>query len=80
MANHQILGVTMIDAALTADDLRRGIRVTIPGQANTPRTRIKARERVSGQAQLPGAQAEQALALQSDEGNHLCYFRKAMRS
>ena len=64
----QILAVTLVDqspAALTADDLSRGIRVSVPGRANTPQTRVKAGERVTGQAQLDGAQAAQPLELEA---------------
>ena len=71
----QILGVTIGDAALTADDLKRGIRIQIPGRANTPNTRIKAGERVSGQAQLPDAQTEQPLVLQLEAGTEF-YFEE----
>ena len=63
----QLLAVTVVGHALsafTADDLSRGIRVSIPGRANTAHTRIKAGERVMGQAQLSGAQAAQPVELE----------------
>jgi hypothetical protein len=71
----QILGVTIGDAARTADHLKRGIRIKIPGRANTSNTRIKARERVSGQAQLPDAQTGQPLVLQLEAGTEF-YFEE----
>ncbi len=71
----QILGVTVSSAALTADDLKRGIRIKIPGRANTPHTRIKAGERVSAQAQHPDAQAGQPLELQLEAGTEF-YFEE----
>jgi len=64
----QILAATVIGRApsvFTADDLSRGIRVSIPGRANTVHTRIKAGERVTGQAQPTGAQAAQTLELEA---------------
>ncbi len=71
----QILSVTVSGDSLTADDLRRGVRVTIPGRANTAHTRIKAGERVTGQAQLAGAQAGQPLELQLEAGTEF-YFEE----
>lgn len=71
----QIIGVTIGDATLTADDLRQGIRIKIPGRANTPQARIKAGERVSGQAQLPGAEAVSPLELQLEAGTEF-YFEE----
>jgi hypothetical protein len=71
----QILGVTISGAALTADDLKRGIRIKIPGRANTPHARIKAQERIKGQAQLRGAQAEPPLELQLEAGSEF-YFEE----
>ena len=71
----QILGVTISGAALTADDLKRGIRIKIPGRSNTPPTRLKARERVKGQAQLPGSQAGPPLELQLEAGTEF-YFEE----
>lgn len=71
----QILSATVSGHSLAADDLRRGIRIRIPGRANTPRTRIKARERVTGQMQLAGAQAGQPLALQLEAGTEF-YFEE----
>jgi hypothetical protein len=60
----QILGVMIDGAALAADDLKQGVRVRIPGRANTAHTRIKTGERVSAEAELPGAQVGQSLALE----------------
>lgn len=60
----QILGVMVSGDALAADDLRRGVRIKLPGRANTLHTRIKAGERVSAQVQPADAQAGQALELQ----------------
>ena len=71
----QILGVTISGAALKADDLRRGIRIKILGRANTPHTRIKAGERVTGQGQLPDAQVGQPLELQLEAGTEF-YFEE----
>jgi hypothetical protein len=70
----QILGVTIKGAALSPDDLQRGIRVRIPGRANTPHDRIKARERFVGQALLPGAPAG-PLELQLEAGTEF-YFEE----
>jgi hypothetical protein len=61
----QILSVTVSGPSPTAGDLSRGIRIMIPGRANTPHTRIKAGERVTGEAQLAGAQAGQPLELEA---------------
>jgi hypothetical protein len=71
----QILGVTISGASLPADDLKRGIRVKIPGRANTPQRRIKAQERAKAQAQLRGAQAGQPLELQIEAGTEF-YFEE----
>ena len=71
----QILAVTVSGQALPADELRRGIRVRIPGRANTAPTRIKAQERVTGQAQLAGTPAGPPIALQLDAGTEL-YFEE----
>ena len=49
----QILGVTISGTGPAAEDLARGIRIRIPGRANTAHTRIKAGERVMAQAHLP---------------------------
>jgi hypothetical protein len=64
----QILGVTIDDSALSADDLKRGVRIQIPGRENTPQTRIKAGERFTSQAQLPGDETGQPLELQLEAG------------
>jgi len=64
----QILAVTIIGpalSALTANELSRGVRVSIPGRANTAHTRITTGERVAGQAQLAGTQAAQPLELEA---------------
>jgi hypothetical protein len=71
----QILGVRVSSGALTADDLKRGVRIKILGRANTPQTRIKAGEQVLGQAQLPDAQAGQPLELQLEAGTEF-YFEE----
>ena len=71
----QILAVTVSGQALPADELRRGIRIRIPGRANTAPTRIKARERVTGQAQLAGPQAGEPLELQLEAGTEF-YFEE----
>jgi hypothetical protein len=71
----QILGVTISGASLPADDLKRGIRVKIPGRGNTPQRRIKAQERVEAQAQLRGAQAGKPLELQLEAGTEF-YFEE----
>jgi hypothetical protein len=76
----QILGVTIDDGVLTADDLKRGIRIKIPGRANTPHTRIKAGERVLAQAQLPGAQAGQPLELQLEAGTKFYFEEGELRA
>ncbi|MCL5998980.1 MAG: hypothetical protein M1546_23410 [Chloroflexi bacterium] len=72
----QILAVGLAGqspSALTADDLSRGIRVSVPGRANAPHTRIKAGERVTGQTQLDGAQA--TLTLEFEAGTEF-YFEE----
>jgi hypothetical protein len=71
----QILSVTLSGHSVSNDDLRRGVHVTIPGRANTPRTRIKARERVTGQVQRAGAPAGPPLTLQLEAGTEL-YFEE----
>jgi hypothetical protein len=74
----QILSVTVAGpslSALTADVLSRGVRVSLPGRANTAHTRVKAGERVTGQAQLAGAQAAQPLELQIEAGTEF-YFEE----
>jgi hypothetical protein len=52
----QILGVMLPDGEVSAEDLERGIRVQIPGRANGVRTRIQPGERVTVQAERPGAE------------------------
>jgi hypothetical protein len=71
----QILGVTIGNAVLTPDDLRRGVRIKIPDRENTAHTRIKAGESVVGQAQLPGTEAGQAVELALDAGTEF-YFEE----
>jgi hypothetical protein len=71
----QILGVTIGAPAPAAADLARGLRVAIPGRPNTARTRIKAGEQVSGQVQLPDAQAGQPFELQLVAGTEF-YFEE----
>jgi hypothetical protein len=71
----QILSVTVSGQSLTADDLRRGIRITVPSRANTAQARIKARERVMGQAQQGGALAGQLIELSLEAGTEL-YFEE----
>jgi hypothetical protein len=65
----QILSVKVVGdrpAALTAEALGRGVRVAIPGRANTPPTRIKAGEEVDGRAQPNGAPTALPLRLRAD--------------
>ena len=64
----QILSVRLAGDAPSDEDLRRGIRVTIPGRRNDLHTRIKSGERVMGQGMPAGAQAGQPLALQLEAG------------
>jgi len=71
----QILGVTVSGDALTADDLKRGIRIKIPDRANTIQARIKAGETVMGQAQLPDAQAGEPLEVELQAGTEF-YFEE----
>jgi len=71
----QILGVTLSGDTPAADDLRRGVRIKIPGRANTPATRIKAGERVTAQVQPAEGQAEQSLDLQLAAGTEF-YFEE----
>ena len=72
----QILSVTVVGNALSVfptDDLSHGIRISIPGRANTARARIKTGERVNGHAQLGAAQAARSLELEA--GNEF-YFEE----
>jgi hypothetical protein len=71
----QILSVTLSGQSISDDDLLQGVRITIPGRANTPHTRIKAGERVTGRVQRAGAPAGQPLALQLEAGTEL-YFEE----
>jgi hypothetical protein len=71
----QILSVTVNGPSLAADDLRRGIRITVPGRANTSTARIKAGERVTGQAQLGEAHASQPIELELQAGTEW-YFEE----
>lgn len=71
----QILGVTISGFGPAAEDLARGIRIQIPGRANTAHTRIKAGERVMAQAQLPGAEEGEPVALQLETSTEF-YFEE----
>jgi hypothetical protein len=64
----QILSVTVVGdppPGLTADALGRGVRVSIPGRANTAPTRVKAGEQVEGRSVPAGAPAPQPLRLRA---------------
>jgi len=65
--------VTIRSGDVSADDLRRGIRIKIPDRANTLRTRIKAGERVKARAQPAGAQAGETMELELEAGTEF-YF------
>ena len=76
----QILGVTISGAGPTAEDLARGIRIRIPGRANTAHTRIKAGERVMAQAHLPGAEGSEPVTLQLEAHTEFYFEEGELRS
>jgi hypothetical protein len=76
----QILGVTVSSGEVSAEDLERGVRVQIPGRANNVRTRIQPGERVTAQAQRPGAQGDGPLELQLEAGTEFYFEEGEMRS
>jgi hypothetical protein len=71
----QILGATVGNGTLAAADLEQGIRIKIPGRANTIQTRIKAGESVVAQAVRPGSAEGQPLEIQLDAGTEF-YFEE----
>lgn len=71
----QLLSVTVNGPSLAADDLRRGIRITVPSRTNTPSSRIKTGERVTGLAQPGEAHAPQPIELELQAGTEW-YFEE----
>jgi hypothetical protein len=71
----QLLGVTIADSALSAEDLERGVRIQIPGRENTPPTRIQAGERLMAQVQPADDAAGQPLELLLETGTEF-YFEE----
>jgi hypothetical protein len=76
----QILGVKITEGKLPADDLRRGIHLRIPGRRNDLRTRVKAGERVAGQAAQPGGQNSQPIQLQLEAGTEFYFEEGELRA
>jgi hypothetical protein len=61
----QILSVELLSGAPSAEALRRGMRVSVPGRANTPPTRIAAGEQIEARAESSGAATEERLRLRA---------------
>ena len=52
----QVIGVTLSGRSFSDEELERGVTVTVPGRANLPASRLKAKETVSAQGRITSGQ------------------------
>ena len=60
----QIVGVKVSGRAFTSDELARGVSIKVPDRPNTPDRRLRAKDKVAGQAQVTGANTSLPLTVE----------------
>ena len=76
----QILGVKVTAGIVSEEDLRRGIRLRIPGRRNDLHTRVRAGERTMGQVLLEGGQTGKPTELQLEATTEFYFEEGELRA
>jgi hypothetical protein len=60
----QLLGVKISGHSFTADDLKRGVSITVPDRQNTADRRLRAKDKIAAQGKVTGAAAALPLTVE----------------
>jgi hypothetical protein len=76
----QVLSVEVLDHQFSDEELRRGLRVAIPGRSNAIHQRLRANESAKAELQLAGSEAPGTLEIQLETGVEFYFEEGELRS